>query len=722
MPVIAARAVLGSAAMTPKLRCVWVLFAIAACPGPSGAPPPTPTTTTAGSAAPPAGVGDAGAGSAVAPVAANTAQVTLAEVGLEASSLDRTADPCVDFFQFACGGWLQAHPIPPDRARWGRFSELDERNDAALQALLEEAAKGIGADATTKKLGDYYAACMDTAAIEQAGTAPLAPLRARTAKVTDARAWLAAVAALHRLGVWVVWGDHAMADLKDSKTNVMYLESAGLGLPDRDYYVDARYRDKLDGYRQHVARMLALAGTPAARADAAAADVLAIETDLAKVTKTAVEKRDVQAAYNPMDAARLAKLVRSVDWKAYWKALGVAPGRKLVVASPKFFGALDGLRAKHPPARWASYFTYHLAHAQAFALPRAFDEEAFELERLLTGVEQPKPRARRCIESTQRALGELLGQRYVAAHFPGASKQTATALVDAIVAAMHAEIGRLDWMSEATRKTAQDKLARLVRMVGFPDRWRTYDFEVKRDDFAGNRQRADAFETRRLLARAGKPVDRGEWQMNAFEVNAYYDPTANNTALLAGILQPPFFGQDRGIAANLGGVGMVIGHELTHGFDDQGAQFDADGNLVDWWQPDDAARFKAKGQCVSAQYSTFEAMPKSFVQGELTRGEDIADLGGVKMAFHAYRTLRHGAPRQYVADGLTEDQQFFVAVGQAWCSKDRPAEVQRRLATDPHSPPKFRVYGALRNLPEFAAAFQCPAGTPMNPANRCAVW
>lgn len=713
---------------------VLVLLSLAACPAKqaSGPAPTGPiagplTSTGAGSA-----VGSAAPASTPVPVtpSAGTAplpdvpgvKVTMADVGLESASLDRTADPCIDFYQFACGGWLAANPIPPDRARWARFSSLDEQNKVAIKGLLEEAAKGIGADAATKKLGDYYAACMDEAAIERAGTAPIRALLDRTTKVRNTKSWLAAVAELHKLGIWVVWGEQAFADLKDSTTNVTYLDSEGLGLPDRDYYVKPELKDKVAAYKVHVGKLLALAGTPAAKAEAAAADVVAIETALATHTKTMTEKRDIPAAYNPTDARGLAKQVRSVDWKAYWKAMGYQPSKKLVVASPKYFAQLDQLRARFKPAQWASYFTYHLVANLAFELPRGFDDEVFELKKLLTGVEQQPDRSKRCIEATQGALGELLGQQYVAKHFPGSSKQTATTLVDAILGVMGGEIARLGWMSEATRRTAQAKLGKVVRMIGYPDRWRTYDFDVRRDDFAGNQLRAAAFETRRVLVRSGKPVDRSEWQMNAFDVNAYYDPTANNTALPAGILQPPFFAQDRSVAANLGGIGMVIGHELTHGFDDQGAQFDGDGNLANWWQPADATKFAERGACLADQYGTFEAMPKGYVNGRLTLGENIADLGGVKMAFKAYRSLREDAAKLYVADGFSEDQQFFLAVAQAWCSKDRPAEVQRRLTADVHAPPKFRVYGALRNLREFADAFACAPGTPMRPANTCAIW
>ncbi len=698
-----------------------LLVAVTACSG-SGKPAPVPTAAAPAASGPamPTPIG----GSTTVPTPTPSApalagvKVTLADVGLESGSLDRSVDPCVDFYQFACGGWLAQNQIPPDRAGWGRGGEVDEKNKVAIKAMLEEAAKGIGGDAATRKLGDYYASCMDEAAIEAAGPAALKALLARTTKVKDAKSWLTAVGQLHKLGVGVVWSEGTLADFKDSATNVLYLDTAALGLPDRDYYVKPELKDKVDAYRLHVGKLLALAGMSPAGAD----DVLAIEVELAKLTKTSVEQRDVPGLYNPTDLKGLGKQVKSVDWKALWKALAVTPSKKLVVTTPKYFAAIDKLRGTFKPAQWSRYFTYHLLQKFAFTLPKAFDDEAFELDKLTRGVETRQERSRRCIEATQDGLGELLGQQYATRYFPGSSRQTATMLVDALVRVMSDEIAKLAWMSEGTRQIAQAKLARVVRMIGYPDKWKTYDFDVKREDFAGNRLRSAAFEVHRLLTRAGKPVDRADWQMNTYTVDAYYDPTANTTALPAGILQPPFFGQDRSIAANLGGIGMVIGHELTHGFDDQGAQFDANGNLKNWWSKEDAAKFADKGSCVADMYSTFEAMPKTFINGRLTLGENIADIGGVKMAFKAYRSLRKDAAKAYVADGFTEDQQYFIAVGQGWCSKLRPAELQRRLISDVHSPPKFRVYGSLRNLPEFAEAFSCAPGTPMHPAKTCSVW
>lgn len=718
-----------------RTRRVAALLVLAACsgtPGPvqrvpsGGASPASPRAGGSGGAvggAPlaAAGSGDAGAAGAL-PDGVTAVKVTLADVGLEASSLDRTADPCVDFYQFACGGWLQNHPIPPERPGWSRYAEVREKTLAELQAILEDAAKGIGADADTRRLGDFYASCMDEAAIEKAGAAALGPLVERVARVKDARSWLAALAELHRLGRWAVWRVRVAPDLKDATTYAVYLDAAGLGLPDRDYYTRPERRPQLDAYRAHVARTLALAGTPSARAEAAAADVVAIEAELARLAGPRAAERELAASYNPIDAAALARQARSIDWRAYWKALGVEPPKKLVLSAPPLFAQLDRLRTAFGGPQWASYFTYHLVHGVALALPRALDEEAFALEQILRGTERREGRARRCIAATGDALGDLLGARYVEAHLAPGARQAAGRLADAVADAMATELGQLDWMSDATRRAAQAKLARMERRIGHPDRWLANDLDVRRDDLLGNTLRAAAQDARRRLQRAGRPVDRGQWQLAAYAADAWYHPAANSVELPAGLLQPPFFGADRAIAANLGGLGVMIGHELVHGFDDQGAQLDGAGNLASWWAPEDTRRFAGRAACVAELYSTFEAAPGAFVNGRLTLGEDLADLGGAKLAFAAYRALRRDAAKVYVADGFTEDQQFFLGVGQAWCGRDRPAEVARRLLADEHAPAKLRVYGALRNLGAFAEAFRCAPGTPMRPAQTCSVW
>ncbi len=704
-------------------RLALLLLLVAACPAKSTAPA---TQTVASGPATGSGSGKrlvapdspVTAGSATPPPPAPqgpASNATLAEAGIEATALDRSVDPCVDFYQFACGGWLQVNQIPADRSNWGRMSELDDKVLAQLVATVEEAAKKPG-----DKLGDYYASCMDEAAIEKAGTAPIKALLAKTQGVKDPKTWFATLTELHKAGISAAWRPSADAGLDDASRNVTWLDAGGLGLPDRDYYDKPEHASVLAGYKEHVQRMLGLAKV--AKPDAGAADVVAIESSLAKVTKTSVEKRDPYAMNNPFDLKGLAKQTKSVDWKAYFKAFGITPSAKVLVGTPKFFAAIDRLRKDFKPTQWASYFTYHLLIDTALGLPKAFDDEAFALERLVEGTPERQPRGKRCIQSASKWLGELVGKQYVDKYFPPASRQTAKTLFDAVAGVMNEELGGLEWMSPATRKVAQDKLAKIVPMIGFPDKWRNYDFVVKRDDFAGNILRGATFETKRVLAKSGKPYDRGEWWSNTFDIDAYYNPSANNTALLAGILQGVFFGADRSIAANMGGIGIVIGHQLTHGFDDQGAKYDAQGNLKNWWAADDKAKFEAKGRCVADQYATFEVLPKQFINGDLTLGENIADMGGAKMAFKAYRALRKAAATPVVADGFTEDQLFFLGAGQVWCSKQRKEESQRRLTMDPHSPPRFRVYGELRNLPEFAQAFSCAAGTPMRPAHSCSVW
>jgi putative endopeptidase len=700
------------------LRNALTMFVIAACSAKAPAPSAPIPTPTAGSSSP----GSGSSAPVAPPVEPPGVKVTLADVGLEASALDRTADPCVDFYQFSCGGWLARTPIPADRARWSKRAEMDDKNRQILRGLLDEAAKGISADPVAKKLGDFYASCMDETAVERAGLAAIKPQLDRIAKVKNPKSWQAALHDLHKVGQWVVFEPIVAPDPKDSTKYTVTLQPAGFGLPERDYYVKPEHADKLIAYGAHVAKLLGATGMAPAKLEAAAKQVVAIEVELAKLRKSAVEERDVAGMHNPIDPKALAKTVKSIDWKGYWKLHGATPGKTIGLTTPKYFQQLDKIRQRIKPAQWASYFTYHLVAGRAFTLGKALDTEAFELRRMLTGVEQPLERSRRCVDTTESALGELLGQQYAAKHFSAASKQAVTKLVETVALVMAEHLGKLDWMSEATRKMAQQKLAKVVTMVGYPEQPRSYELDVKREDFAGNVMRADAFETRRVLQRIGKPVARVEWYAKSFTVDAFYDATKNTATIPAGILQGPYYGADRSYAANLGGIGAMIGHELTHAFDDQGARYDGDGNLANWWQKEDETKFASRGSCVADQYSTFEALKGQFVNGRLTLGEDIADLGGAKFAFQAYRHLRKDAAKTYNADGFSEDQQFFIAHAQSWCSKARPAETQRRLATDTHSPPKFRIYGALRNMPEFAQAFSCAPGTPMRPANACSVW
>jgi putative endopeptidase len=704
--------------------------ALAAC-GHASKQPTTSTTrgsaagSAVGSATTPAGSASA-SGSEVTepaePPGPPATQITLAEAGLEADSMDRTADPCQDFYQFACGGWMQKNEIPEDRPRWGRFGEIDERNEATLHQILEDARSTKQSDPVMTKLGAFYGSCMDEKAVEKQGLSGIKPLLDAIAKVKDPKSLGATIALVQSYGLGVGFEHATEPDFKDSTTNMLWIDSGGLGLPDRDYYLKDDFKDKLTAYHDHLVRLFELLGRKDDQAATAAAGVIALETELAKVTRTATERRDPVANYHPMPAADLAKLAPGLDWAAFQKAIGATPQQQIDVTNPDYFTALSTLLTSQKPAVWQDYLTVRVVDGSARTLPKRFDDERFALEQALSGVKVQKERWKRCVDATGGAMPEYLGQPFVAKVFPGDSKKYANDLYAAIADAMGKDLDSLDWMSPETKAAAHKKLAKVQFMTGYPDKWKTYDFKVAATTYTANALAASKFEDHRQAGKAGKPYDRTEWLMPAYIVNAYYNPQANNTALPAGILEPPFFSADRSIAANMGGIGMVAGHELTHAFDDQGAQFDEEGRLSNWWQPSDLEKFKAKGACVAAQYSTFEALPGKFVQGKLTLGENIADLGGVKNAFSAYRAKRKGADKVYVADGFTEDQQFFLGAAQAWCSKDREAEIQRRLATDPHSPPKFRVYGALRNLPEFAKAWSCKPGTPYHPKNACSVW
>jgi putative endopeptidase len=649
--------------------------------------------------------------------------ITLADSGLEADSLDKSVQPCDDFYKFACGNWIAKHPIPADRARWSRFAEADERNENALRQILEDARAGQkGESPVMKKLGSLYGSCMDEASVEKAGITAIKPLLAKADKVKDAKSLYQALLALHLVNIEVLFSRDTEADFTDSTMNVLFLDSGGLGLPDRDYYLVDGLKEKRDAYKAHLVRVFGLLGKDAAAAEAAANDVMAVETSLAKVTRTAAERRDIPKMYNPVDMDGLKKLVPSIPWDEYLKSVGITPQKKIVVTTPEFFAGVEELIKTTPATQWVNYLTLRIVDGTAESLPKKFDDELFSLNQAISGVEKQRDRYKRCIDAVAAGMPEYLGQPYVQRMFPGDSKKIAQDLVSAIGNAMGADFTQLDWMSDQTKNAAKSKLSKIVPMIGFPDAWKTYDFQVDPKHYAANMLAARAFETKRQMVKAGKPYDRSEWLMGAFEVNAYYNPLANNTALPAGILQPPFFGATRSVAANLGGIGMVIGHELTHGFDDQGAQFDEQGNMRNWWQEKDLGSFSAKGQCVARQYGDVEILPGRKINGQLTLGENIADMGGVKMAFNAYRTLRNGADKTFVADGFNEDQQFFLAVAQAWCSQSREAESIRLLTIDPHSPPPARVFGSLRNLPEFANAFSCKAGQRMSPTQSCQVW
>src|SRR6478736_64053 len=679
-------------------------------PAPSVAtPPPAPALSANVSAAPSKPV----------------VNVTLASVGLDPLAIDRSQDPCTDFYQYACGNWLKTVQIPADEPAWSRsFNEIQKRNELELKRILEEAAKPGAADPVTQKLGAFYGACMDEAAVDKAGVQPIRALLDRAASVRDAKSLSAVVTELHAVGINPLFDTSPTQDADDATRWIANLDQGGLGLPDRDYYLrdDENSKKLLAIYHDHIARMLVLAGIPEKRAAAAATDILALETELAKISKTKVERRDPKGMFNRLNRAGVAKALSAFDWDGYWKGLGFPAIQEISVTAPKFFEGLQTLVTATKPAVWQSYLKWQIVRSTASLLSKPFVDERFRMQQALTGQPELPPRWRRCVHATDASLGDLLAQPYVKDHFPGDSKQSAQTMVSAISAAMGSDLDALDWMDPETRTRAHEKLASLAYLVGYPEKWKVYDFPVDAKSYAQNVLRSHNYELKRELAKVGKAVDRSEWQMTAPTVNAYYEPQRNQMVFPAGIMQPPFYGINQGLPVNAGAIGMVVGHELTHGFDDEGSQFDAKGNLASWWTATASDKFKAKISCVEKQYSAYEALPGLHVNGALTLGENIADNGGLKLAFEAYRALRKNAKEAVVADGMTEDQQFFLGFAQSWCSVYRPDFERMVVQTNPHSPPRFRVRGPLTNTPQFAEAFSCKQGTPMHPQNTCSVW
>lgn len=651
--------------------------------------------------------------------------VTLAAVGLDGDAIDRTADPCKDFYQFACGNWIAKTEIPADAAMWSRsFSEINKRNETAVKTILEEAGAAKNADGPTQKIGDYYAACMDEAAADAAGVAPIKDMIAKARAIGSSADVTNLVTELHQKQIFPIFTISGEQDYGDATRVIAYLDQAGLGLPDRDYYTkdDDEKKRIRKAYAEHVERMLVLVGFDKKNAAKAAASVVEVETEIAKVSKTKVERRDPQKLYNLLNRNDFEKKAPHFPWATYFKALNIGDIKQLNVTSVAFFEGVDKLLGSIGPDAWKSYFAYHIARATADLLSKPFVDEAFTLRKLLTGQKEPKPRWKRCVNNTNRALGEIVSQSFVTKAFSSEAKRAAELMVLDISKAFAAEVKSLDWMDDKTREKSLAKLQMMEYLIGYPAKWRAYDFKVDRKSYATNALAAYAFEQKRVMAKIGKPVDRGEWLMNVPDVNAYYEASRNQMVFPAGILQPPFYDVKAASYVNLGAIGMVVGHELTHGFDDEGSQFAGNGNLENWWQPEIRKKFEEKTSCVTSQYSAYEALPGLKVKGELTLGENIADLGGIRLAFNAYRTSRKGAASTAVADGFTEDQQFFLAAGQAWCAKGRDEYMSMLVQTDPHSPPKFRVNGSVSSMSEFGQAFSCSEGAPMRPAKACSVW
>ena len=649
---------------------------------------------------------------------------------LDLSSMDKTADPCVDFFTYSCGGWVKRNPIPPDQSSWSAYGKLQDENLAQLRTILEEAAKGNGQkDAVAQKIGDYYASCMDEAAIEKLGSTPLQPELKRIANLGSKNALAEYLATSQYptaiFGAGSLFTFRSDQDAKNSSEVIAEADQGGLGLPDRDYYFkdDPKSQELRKAYLAHVQKMFELLGDNPAQAASEAATVMRIETALAKAQLTRVERRDPQKLYHRMTVQELGKLSPAFSWNTYLSKSGLSSIESLNIVVPDFFSAMSATIEKESLPDWKTYLRWHAEHSAATNLSSAFDRENFNFYgKTLRGREELPPRWKRCTNDVDGDLGEALGQAYVARYFGPEAKLAAVKMVKEIETAMQSEIQALPWMGAATKEQALTKLHAIANKVGYPDHWRDYSqMEIVRGDEMGNTERAAWFEFRRQLAKIGKPVDRGEWTMTPPTVNAYYDPQKNDINFPAGILQPPLFSAKSDAAPNYGNTGGTMGHELTHAFDDEGSQFDDKGNLRNWWTEADRKAFEQRAQCVVDQYSGYTVIDDIKINGKLTNGEDLADLGGTLLAYLAWKEDTKNQKLDAV-DDLTPQQRFFIGYGQSWCASTRDEEKRMRATVDPHSPDKYRANGVVSNLPEFREAFHCKAGQPMVRENVCRVW
>ena len=643
---------------------------------------------------------------------------------LDVSAMDPSVDPCADFYTYSCGGWLKNNPIPPDQTSWGVSSKLQEQNLLLLRGILENAAKPSPArDAVTQKIGDYYAACMDEKAVEAAG---IKPLRADLDRIASAQSKPELLALMARM----VYGNplldlHSGQDFKDANQVIAELDQDGLGLPDRDFYLlgDVKWFKFRKAYRAHVAEMFELIGDAPQTAGNEAKSVLRIETALAKGSMSRADHSDPRKVYHKMDVAELAALSPSFHWGEYFTAAGLPALQSLNVATPGFFKTMDAALRKQSLDSWKAYLRWHLVHDNAASLSTAFVDASFDFYgRTLQGAQEIPPRWKRCVSYVDSDLGDALGQAYVRHAFSPQAKQRVLKMTEQIEDAMQREIESLPWMTTETKRQAVAKLSAVTNKIGYPDQWRDYGaLAISPDDAIGNARRSREFEFHRELGKIGKPVDRAEWAMTPPTVNAYYDAQMNDINFPAGILQPPLFDPLSDEAANYGDTGSTIGHELTHGFDDVGRRFDIQGNFRDWWTAEDVKQFEQRAACLVDQYSQYTAVDRMKVNGKQTLSENIADLGGLILAYIAWKDEIKGQSSEPI-DGLTPVQRFFVGYGQSWCTNTREKTRQLQATADPHSPEEYRANGAVSNLPEFQQAFHCKAGSPMVRKDQCRVW
>jgi putative endopeptidase len=637
---------------------------------------------------------------------------------LDPANLDRSVSACTDFYQFANGGWLKRNPIPAAFSRWGSFDELQENNQSNLLTILKAAAANGNsqANADIRKLGLYYSSCMDSVGAERAGFQPIKPELERINAIRNRRQLEAEIARLHARGVPLVFGFGAQQDFKNSSSIIAGINQGGLSLPDRDYYLnpDKRYADIRTNYVDHVGRMFQLLGETAAQASADAQKVMTVETALAKPAMTRVQMRDPNANYHKMTSAELAQLAPGFNWPSFFTGEGRPDISTINVQNPEFLKAVDAMLSSTPIDDWKAYLRWHLLDAASQSLSSPFVNEDFRFSSTLTGAKEMLPRDKRCTRATDTGLRDALGEAYVAQYFTPQAKARALEMVRNLESVFHDRLQTLGWMTDTTKVQATAKLAAFTNKIGYPDKWRDYStLTIKPGHFLENQLAVRQYERRRTLAKIGQPVDRSEWTMTPPTVNAYYSPTMNEIVFPAGIMQPPFFDPSADDAVNYGGMGAVIGHEMTHGFDDQGAQFDPQGNLRNWWSASDLAKFKTGTGLVSSQFDSYTVLDSLHVNGKLTLGENLADLGGLSVSYAALEKALAQKGRPPDIDGFTPEQRFFLAWAQIWRQNITPEAQRVRINTDPHAPGQWRTNGPLSNMPQFAAAFGCKPGDPM---------
>jgi putative endopeptidase len=654
--------------------------------------------------------------------------------GFDRSAMNTTADPCVDFYQFACGNFSKLHPVPPDLSEFDEFTNLREYNTQVLHKILENTAAAHPAQGSDpQKIGDYYASCMDTALIEKKGLSVLQSQLDAIAALQDKSELPALIAQMQKIEIDAFFNVGSQQDFKDATKEIAVVDQGGLGLPEKDYYLrtDAKSVTTREQYVQHLTNLLKLLGEPSAKAESDSKAVMDLETSLAKNSMGVVDRRDPNKVYHLMPVEEFAGEAPDLMLKQVLTQSGVPPVQSLNVATPDFFKGLQAIVQRTDLDTIKTYLRIRLVDSEAMRLPKAFDDEHFNFYgRQLEGTPQQEERSKRCVNATDQSLGEILGKSYVAEYFAGDSKAKTLQLVKEIEASMDRDLDQIDWMSPETKTKAKDKLQMVANKIGYPNKWRDYSsLTIRRDEPMGNSLRTRAFDMAYQLGKIGKPVNRDEWDMTPPTVNAYYDPSMNDINFPAGILQPAFYDKSAGDDTNYGHIGAVVGHELTHGFDDEGRQFDGKGNLVDWWTEADGKRFQERADCLVKQYDAIPAVDDLHVNGKLTLGENTADNGGLRLAFMAFMAEaaatngNSGQPNlNQKQDGLTPVQHLFVGWAQNWCSTMRPELIRMRVQTDPHSPDRIRANAVVMNMQEFGQAFGCKRGQPMYPVKMCRVW